>query len=326
MLLKIKTLKQLLEPTANKLGHTFESWIENSVDENMRFSFFMKEYSKKVNVEKYPKMSFMSSMLYFTSDLESVEDYLKENYYIKNTNKYSTLFKKHLSKVINSDQTRISYWRNNALITTSKEEGFLNNRSSFEPYTKLKFKDLSNLFKEVGLKPLYHLEDGELSIILNDKGYEKWLFTPEHPQWAFNPIGIGYESSQPREYVDIKMIYALYFDYIIKKWIRSNIDENSDIAKKHRSKYGSYTFSVDISRKIVFKNREEFKGLYRDEIDSNNIDLYSLDFDIPHVTTKEDLELIIQHFNNFKEKIKRMVDKDCSKLYKQYEDDKIIAK
>ena len=318
MLNKIKTLREIIEPKANNLGISFEEMLED-INEDARFELLMKQYKRKLNPEKYGGMNFMSTIVRLTGDCKLIKTYLEKEYHIKDP-KYSSQFIEYLSNIANTRPESIEYWRNSSLL--SNENDLIDQSSSYEPYRKLKFKDISLLFETLNLKPLYHLNNIEFSSIINDKNYEAWLLQPITFYAENGPRTCSYFEHRTGKWhgnkVSINTIYEFYIRYIIEKWLNNNIDPNSEFAKKISSKYGSYRWKDPIIKQVIFDNPVHFKR--RKVVHNSYIEPYvgerSLDFKVPITSDDSELSILIEHFTGFKALMNQLfTDKKIEELY-----------
>lgn len=296
MLHKIKTLKEIIEPKASRLGISFEESLEN-INEHTRFGYLMREYKRKLNPEKYEGMNFISNIIRLTGDCKSIKTYLKKEYLI-NDSKYYDQFIDYLSEIASTRPESIMYWRSTGML--SNKEDLIDKYSSHEPYRQLRFKDISLLLKTLNLKPLYHLNDSEFSSLINDKEYKNWLCSPvekgDGTVYPWNRLNLEFSTS-------IFEIYKLYIKYIVEKWITDNVDPNSEIAKKCRSTYGSYKWTGPIINQIIFDNPTYFKR--KDNMHSSYINpyadyMYDIDYSVSVPSDNLELSILIEHFAEFK--------------------------
>ena len=310
MLHKIKTLREIIEPNANKLGISFEEMLED-INEEARFELLMKQYKRKLNPEKYDGMSLMSNIVRLTGDCKLIKTYLEKEYYIK-ASKYSNQFIEYLSEIANTRPKSIECWRSSSIL--SDENTLIDRYSSHEAYRQLKFKDISLLFKTLNLKPLYHLNNREFSSVINDKDYKLWLRIPKE-----KVDGTSYNHDRlytVDEYQHIDAIYRLYLEYIVEKWITENIDPNSEFAKRLKQRFGSYKLTGPIIKQVIFDNPTCFK---RCKYSHNSyIEPYTMDlnFEVPVPSDSSELKILIEHFTEFKSLIDQLFnDKKIEKLY-----------
>jgi len=313
MLHKIKTLRELIEPKANVLGISFEE-ILGDISEEARFELLMKQYKRKLSPKNYEIMNFMSNIIRLTNDCKLIKTYLEKEYYIKDS-KYYTQFINYLHEIVNTRPESILHWRSSALL--SNKNRLIAEHSSYEPYTMLKYKDVSLLFETLNIKPLYYLCDVEFSSVINDKGYENWIHSPveksDGTKYPWNNLNL--KDSQ-----NISQIYVLYIDYIVEKWIVENIDVNSASAKSAAARYGNYVWKKPIIKQVIFDNPACFKRNTR----RNNayIEPYidhehgHVDYNIPIPSDDSELSILIEHFTGFKALMNQLfTDKKIEELY-----------
>jgi len=314
MLQKIKTLKEVIEPKANKLGISFEEMLE-AMDDDKRFDFFMKQYRKKI------KGTFQQHLdtVKISSDLKSIKPYLSEKYQIKDS-KYINLFINYLSKYIQTNPKDIDRIRQDALLTCNGSNTKLNPYSTYEPYSNQTYVDISSLFVKLNIKPIYHLKPSELSLIIGDKEYEKWLYTPSRRKMnsIVTMVGESPIRYNPDKEFNIGMsyhlIYEKYMEYLIGSWIKKNTEPDG---------WGSFMYAGDLIDKLIKENPSVFPVKDCFDRSKHKIDIYSLEYNIPTIYESSETPTLLNHFTEFKDSILTLLNDDSiKKLY----DDEIIAK
>lgn len=306
MLAKIKSLKEILEPVANKLGNSFEFQL-SLMTEDQRFKIFLRQYNKKINQKNH---SDINKILYISNDCKLIIEYLKDNYFIKDT-KYSDLFINNLLDVIKNNEESMLYWRDLSLL--SNEDDSPRPFTSNKIYEKLKFKDISFLLKKLNLKPLYHLTNTDVSSVINDNEYKDWLTYPLSTYMYLNPFDdtkIQTTITNLRHGVSlspIKQIYRKYIEFIVEKILRKNIilpanfignkiTFTSHLITKHED---------DIINQIISANPNHFKRNEYSNVHIKPIVDYKFDimYNVPIPTNSSELSVLINHFSNFKKLI-----------------------
>ena len=321
MLNKIKTLKEVLLPEAIQLGIPIDEYIKEHNTEQERFDSFMEQYRKKIKGTFH-----YTNAIKISSDLKSIKSYLSEKYQIKDS-KYINLFINYLSEYIQTNPKDIDHIRQDALLTCNGSNTKLNPYSTYEPYSNQTYMDISSLFVKLNIKPIYHLKPSELSLIIGDKEYEKWLYTPSRRKMnsIVTMVGESPIRYNPDKEFNIGMsyhlIYEKYMEYLIGSWIKKNTEHDAMSSRERRM--GSFMYNGDLIDKLINKNPAVFPVKDCFDRSKHKIDIYSLEYNIPIIYESSETSTLLNHFTEFKDSILTLLNDDSiKKLY----DDEIIAK
>ena len=315
MLQKIKNLKEIIEPKANKLGISFEEMLE-VMDDDERFDFFMKQYRKKIKGTFH-----YTNAIKISSDLKSIKLYLSEKYQIKDS-KYINLFINYLSEYIQTNPKDIDRIRRDALLTCKGSNTRLNPYSTYEPYSNQTYIDISSLFVKLNIKPIYHLKPSELSLIIRDKEYEEWLYAPSCRK-AGNILTLVGESpiryTPEREFnigMSYHLIYEKYMEYLIGSWIKKNTEPDGEREERRRRNFGSFMYVGDLIDKLIKENPAVFPVKDCFDRSKHKMDIYFLEYNIPTIYESSEISKLLNHFTEFKDSILTLLnDGSIKKLY-----------